>query len=225
MHGPLKPGRGGHDLSPEEVAAVQRARILDAAVAVAAERGYPAMTVADVTRAAQVSRRTFYEAFPGKEACFLAAVTRVTERLTGAMAQAAAEAAGDWLTGVAAMTDTYLAALTTEPATAKVLLLELLAAGPRGLEHRAHTHRAFSAGFQLLYAAAREQDSALPEVPRVVFVAMNGAFDELLTELVRLGRFDELAGLRELALYLARTIPAGHHPAPLPQDPTTDGTP
>src|SRR5207253_2083261 len=37
------------------------------------ERGYPATTVADVVERAGVSRRTFYEQFADKEACFLAA--------------------------------------------------------------------------------------------------------------------------------------------------------
>ena len=40
---------------------------------VVAEKGYPATTVADVVERAGVSRRTFYEQFQDKEACFLAA--------------------------------------------------------------------------------------------------------------------------------------------------------
>ena len=40
---------------------------------VVSDKGYAATTVADVVERAGVSRRTFYEQFADKEACFLAA--------------------------------------------------------------------------------------------------------------------------------------------------------
>ena len=41
---------------------------------VMAEKGYVATTVADVLRAAKVSRETFYEQFESKEDCFAARI-------------------------------------------------------------------------------------------------------------------------------------------------------
>src|SRR5438105_1831196 len=64
---------GRHGLTREAVVASQRSRLIDAMAQVVAERGYPATTVADVVERAGVSRRTFYEQFADKEACFLAA--------------------------------------------------------------------------------------------------------------------------------------------------------
>src|SRR5882724_3806888 len=61
---------GRHGLAREAVVASQRGRLLDAMAEVVAEKGYQATTVADVVERAGVSRRTFYEQFPDREACF-----------------------------------------------------------------------------------------------------------------------------------------------------------
>ncbi|MGE2731620.1 TetR/AcrR family transcriptional regulator [Mycolicibacterium vaccae] len=48
-----------------------RQRLLDALEASIAEDGYPKTTVADIVRRARTSRRTFYEHFDSREACFI----------------------------------------------------------------------------------------------------------------------------------------------------------
>ena len=63
---PLPRGRGG--LPPQASAFLQRARMLDATVRVVAADGYAAATVSAIQARAGVSRRTFYDAFPNKEA-------------------------------------------------------------------------------------------------------------------------------------------------------------
>lgn len=52
-----------------------RRRLLDALASAIAEDGYHTTTVAGVVRRARTSRRTFYEHFSGKEACFVALLT------------------------------------------------------------------------------------------------------------------------------------------------------
>ncbi|HET6447989.1 MAG TPA: TetR/AcrR family transcriptional regulator, partial [Conexibacter sp.] len=63
----------------------QRDRLLQGMAQTVARRGYAATPVAEVLKAAGVSRRTFYEQFADKEDCFLAAydafVARCTERV------------------------------------------------------------------------------------------------------------------------------------------------
>lgn len=49
-----------------------RQRLLDALEESIAEDGYPKTTVADIVRRARTSRRTFYEHFDSREACFVA---------------------------------------------------------------------------------------------------------------------------------------------------------
>jgi AcrR family transcriptional regulator len=60
-------------LPREHVSEIQRLRILGAMGEVAAERGGGAVTVAHIVARAGVSRRTFYDLFEDRQACFLAA--------------------------------------------------------------------------------------------------------------------------------------------------------
>jgi len=52
-----------------------RQRLLGALEEGIAEDGYPRTTVADIVRRARTSRRTFYEHFDSREACFVALLT------------------------------------------------------------------------------------------------------------------------------------------------------
>jgi AcrR family transcriptional regulator len=52
-----------------------RQRLLDALEEGIAQDGYPRTTVADIVRRARTSRRTFYEHFDSREACFVALLT------------------------------------------------------------------------------------------------------------------------------------------------------
>jgi AcrR family transcriptional regulator len=76
----------------EKVSEIQRARILAAMTEVAAERGAGNVTVAHVVSRSGVSRRTFYELFDDREACFLAAfddaLQRIAARVVGAYGSA-----------------------------------------------------------------------------------------------------------------------------------------
>jgi AcrR family transcriptional regulator len=59
----------------DEDASNFRQRLLDALEASIAEDGYSRTTVADIVRRARTSRRTFYEHFDSREACFVALLT------------------------------------------------------------------------------------------------------------------------------------------------------
>ena len=77
--------RRAHDLSRADVSESQRWRLLEAVTEVVAERGYEGASVAHVIAAAGVSRKTFYEHFADKEACFLAAYDVLSSRLLRAL--------------------------------------------------------------------------------------------------------------------------------------------
>ncbi len=64
--------RGRPSLSSAEIARNRRERILFATAEVAAEKGYTAVTIADITTRAGVDRRVFYSHFPDKQQAFLA---------------------------------------------------------------------------------------------------------------------------------------------------------
>ncbi|HEX4307950.1 MAG TPA: helix-turn-helix domain-containing protein, partial [Solirubrobacterales bacterium] len=67
----LPPGR--HGLPRDFVVHNQRERLIAGLAEAVAEKGYGGTTIADITRHAAVSRRTFYEHFDGKDECFVAA--------------------------------------------------------------------------------------------------------------------------------------------------------
>jgi AcrR family transcriptional regulator len=65
--------RGRPSLSSAEIALHQRERIVHATAEVAAEKGYAAATIADITTTACIDRRVFYAHFRDKQQAFLAA--------------------------------------------------------------------------------------------------------------------------------------------------------
>ena len=112
------------------VARSQRERLLDAAVDVVAEKGYRATTVADLTKAAGVSRTTFYELFDDKEACFLAAYDAAADVLARRVG-AAFETQDAWPDRVRAGLMAMLESLAAEPQVARLALVDVASAGPR----------------------------------------------------------------------------------------------
>jgi AcrR family transcriptional regulator len=132
-------------LVPPTAQDAQRARILDAISRVVAEKGYAAATVADVVRAAKVSRGTFYALFESKEQCFLEAYAHGTEVLM-ARVRAAARAArsDDWRTALRGGMQAYIDTLAAEPQFARTYLLEIHAAGPAAQAARDAVLRRFA---------------------------------------------------------------------------------
>jgi AcrR family transcriptional regulator len=81
---PINLPRGRHTLSREQVRTSQRTRLLDAFAELVAEKGYAKVTIADIVSTGGVAKRTFYDYFADKEACFQAA----GEYLAGKIAEA-----------------------------------------------------------------------------------------------------------------------------------------
>jgi AcrR family transcriptional regulator len=106
----------------------QRAKLVEAIVQVVAEKGYEDATVADVVRAARVSRGTFYELFESKQACFAAAFRLGTEVFEERVA-AAVRGVEDWQQQLRVGVRAYLQTLDDEPRFARVYLLESHAGG------------------------------------------------------------------------------------------------
>ncbi len=65
--------RGRHGLPRQLITENQRARLISGLIESVAERGYGATTIVNITKAAKISKKTFYETFASKEDCFDAA--------------------------------------------------------------------------------------------------------------------------------------------------------
>ena len=85
---------------------------------------------------AGVSNRTFYECFSDREDCFLAAFNHAVDGLELEL-RAGWESELGWTARVRAALAALLRALDREPAVARLVFVEALAAGPRVLARRA----------------------------------------------------------------------------------------
>jgi AcrR family transcriptional regulator len=181
---------GRHGLPREFVVQNQRERIVTALVDTVAERGYNATTVAHITKAASVSRRTFYEHFADKEACFLAAYEMVSDHIRASM-QAAASSFEDWPQKVRAALATMLRFLAGEPELAKLCMIEPVAAGGEiAARHRA----SMQALVEILRAGRPGQggDRPLPEATEETLV---GGIVSLIVREISAERTDQLEEL------------------------------
>ena len=181
---------GRHGLPREFIVQNQRERIITALVDTVAERGYNATTVAHVTKAASVSRRTFYEHFADKEACFLAAYEMVADHIRASM-RAAAESFDDWPQQVRAALATVLRFLAEEPELARLCMVEPVTAGGEV----AARHRASMQGFVEILKAGRSEhadDRVLPEATEETLV---GGIVSLIVREISAGRTEKLEKL------------------------------
>ena len=181
---------GRHGLPREFIAQNQRERIITALVDTVAERGYNATTVAHITKAASVSRRTFYEHFADKEACFLAAYEMVADYIRESMATAAA-AFEDWPQKVRAALATMLRFLAGEPELARVCMIEPIAAGGE----IAAKHRASMQGFVEILKAGRPEHSGERPLPEATEATLVGGIVSLVVREINAGRTEQLEDL------------------------------
>ena len=125
----LRPLHGGrHSIAPDYVAHSQRERLLSGLAAAVAEHGYNAATITQVTELASVSRRTFYENFESKEACFLATYEALDDYIASELAAAIARHE-HWPQQVAGSLTALISLLAERPDFARVYLVEAPAVG------------------------------------------------------------------------------------------------
>lgn len=111
-----------------QAAASFRDRLLDGLAHSIRERGYHDTTIADIVRGAHTSRRTFYDEFPSKEACFLALLRSTNEFVAQRIARAV-DPAAPIHTQVRQAIETYLDSLASRPEITLSWIRELPALG------------------------------------------------------------------------------------------------
>ncbi len=126
--------RGRHGQPREKIAAIQRARILDAFVNEVGEAGLDGAHVAHICAAAGVSTKEFYAVFHSKDECFLAAFEMGADIICTAAHDAYEAVDGPWEDKIRAAITAMLLALEGNPAYARLSVMEVYQAGPAGLE-------------------------------------------------------------------------------------------
>jgi AcrR family transcriptional regulator len=119
----------------ERLVEIQRERLLVAAVRAVDEIGYTGTTVAHITARARVSRRTFYELFPNREDCLVAALQGAVAHIREQVERA--DLAGlPWGERVRGGLWAILCFLDREPALARYCVVQSTRGGQRMLECR-----------------------------------------------------------------------------------------
>jgi AcrR family transcriptional regulator len=186
----LPPGR--HGLPREFVTHNQRERLIAGIAEAIAENGYSGTTIAHITRAAAVSRRTFYEHFSSKDECFVAAYDAVMkelqERVSGAF-----EEEDDWPRAIRAGIEAMLEFLAAEPNLARLCMVEALVAGPAVVERYDAAIQSFVPYFQ--DGRKGRSKEVLSRLSPTTEEALVGGMVSLISRRIIAGKAEELEEL------------------------------
>lgn len=189
----------------------QRERLIEATVEAVGSNGYATTSVADIIRAAKVSRTTFYEQFRDKQECFIAAYEDRTT-LQFEHAQAATKRAAGSMQRLQAGVGAYLEVLADEPALARTSLVEVLAAGPEAAASRDCIHARYAELLRRWHVEAREENRSIPPMPDEVFDCAVGGVSDLLATTIHRASPDRLPALAPVIvtfLLNVGAVPAG----------------
>lgn len=190
--------RGPAALPREQVAASQRQRLVHGVTVAVADKGFAAVTVADIAARAGVSKKTFYEHFEDKSACFVAAYDHGSAAILRASADAANAArrsGADAVAQLRAGTGGYLAFLAFEATYARTFALEVLAAGPAAVARHRACRDAFARSLAGWHALARRTHRDWPAASPFAYEAATGLVYEVCGARIAQDRLEELAGL------------------------------
>jgi AcrR family transcriptional regulator len=192
----------------------QRRRLYAAAGTVFGRVGYADATAEAIAREAGMSKATFYEHFDNKEDCIVALHDDATSAVLEAMRRTGEEHGGDTAGRVRAVIHTFLEVLAAFPDEAQTLLVEIIGAGPRAMEHRDRVLHEYATYVD----DVNREDAQRGGVPRFASphdaFAIVGAVVELASRQIRTGEPDDIRDLEpvveRLILGLLQASSAAH---------------
>jgi AcrR family transcriptional regulator len=182
-----------------------RLRLLEGMAAAVNHKGYAATTIADIVRHARVSKRTFYQHFPDRQACFLACYQHGAELALRAVADAAGRG-GPWPQRVRAATRAYLATLQAQPTLTRTLLVEVHGAGPRALALRRAVLARFARLLCDLVEQGRRDHPEIRELAPAMSTALVGGINELVLATIEQGAAHRLDQLEDTITDLVESV-------------------
>ena len=187
-------------------AEVTRARLLDAAQTVFAERGYHAAVMDDIVEAAGRSKGAAYFHFPSKHDIFEAVLRRMVDRLERKVEESISTES-EALSRLDAALATVLDSFTRHRRMARLALIDLPAVGAPFQEALVGIRRRLAGLIETQLDAAIAEGAIEPVNSRLVSQAWFGAINEVVTEWVHCGDTDMLrTELPELRTTLLRSV-------------------
>ncbi|HEX6470437.1 MAG TPA: TetR/AcrR family transcriptional regulator [Streptosporangiaceae bacterium] len=181
-----------------------RRRLLDGLAASIEDKGYRTTTVADIVRRARTSRRTFYEHFSGKEACFVALITHANAEMIHDIV-AAVDRSAPWANQVRQAVEAWIACSEAEPALVLSWIRDVPSLGDAARRVQREVMEAFVETIQTFCDTDewRAAGGAGP-VPRQLVIMLLGGLRELIATTVedggRMGDVTEVAVQASIAL-------------------------
>ncbi|MFP5467237.1 MAG: TetR/AcrR family transcriptional regulator [Gammaproteobacteria bacterium] len=192
----------------ESVASEHRSRLLHAMAVLAASKGLAATTIADIVREAGVSKRTFYEHFSSKEACFFCLYQQLAAAALRTLRDALS-ADRPWQSQIGMALNAYFSHLSSNPGLTKALFVEVHHLGSEGLAVRREVMRQF-ADFMLEVVNGQPVSAAADREHQVLTATMAmaavGGINELVIEMIEQGRAAAVDALTPAAAEMVRAL-------------------
>ncbi|MFI6173335.1 TetR/AcrR family transcriptional regulator [Nocardia sp. NPDC051052] len=175
--------RGTHGMTPEAVAHSQRMRMYLGVLEAVAERGYGETTVGDIVARANVSRRTFYQLFRGRDDCFTEAFEAAVDLVLGELdTSVQAMPRSEWRALIRTTLETYLQVLSDNGIYARALHIECLVAGPIVAEQRRQMKTLLAHRMRAAFRIGRGEGDIPADIPPDIFDALIGAVDDRIRD-------------------------------------------
>ena len=174
-----------------------RGRLLAGLAASIAQVGYRNTTVADVVRRARTSRRTFYEHFADKEACFVALLADANAE-TIRRIYAAVDPAASWQAQVRQAVEAWIASAESEPAITVSWIRDVPALGEAARALQRDGMHAFVDMIRTLCDTAEWRSPGAGPVNERLIVMLVGGLRELIASTVEDG--GEVSDITEIAV-------------------------
>jgi len=182
-------GRRYRGLSAEERRADQRERLVRAAINEFSERGYHRTSVEDIVRSAHTSRTAFYAFFENREAAMYAALQAALRGLLDSV-RAGLRAGGADARPIEIGVTAFVDYLVSDPAAARILLLEGIGTSPEVNDLRARVRCQVATQVCDIWADYDPEASSAPQASAVA-VGVFGLLIESMLHLVESGRLEE----------------------------------
>lgn len=170
-----------------------RRRLLDGLAQGIRERGLQGTQVGDIVRNARTSKRTFYECFDDKEACFAALIDEWGQEIL-ATVQAAVDPEAPWDRQIDTTIDAYLAVLAEDPALAVTSTRDLPSLGARGVELQERDVDRYAALMMEMTRGPAMRRAGVVPVDAETAAMLVGGVAEILDRAIRAGRSPATVG-------------------------------
>ena len=190
-----------------------RRRLLEGMAAAIRETGYRDATVADVVRHARTSRRTFYEHFPGKQACFIDLLREANAAMVRQIG-AAVDRRAPWDAQVRQAIEAWIAVAQSDLALTLSWIRDLPSLGADARHLQREWLEAFIVLVRELTDTPELRAAGVAPPSRQLMIMMLGGLRELIATTVEDG--GDIGGITEVAVRATQAM-LGPHARPAPE--------